>query len=193
MCTLENNQTKPMFHIDFHGKYTYGEGWIEAGCTSLKNYFSGQSDQKKIVDPLKRAFFKKMTAAYEDTYPAGVEVEVDVDPEYLQGFQGWNIHTMTSQNCKLGIPSIQLELPPQIRHHLANSPEMITRWAKVIVEIYNEVIVPNWQSKQIKTTMQPSLADKVETQDLTNMQLQQLEKDFLKWDNSLWVPKITST
>ena len=54
---------------------------------------------------------------------------------------------MSSQNCKLGIPSIQLELPPQIRHHLANCPDMIRKWAKLIVEIYNEIIVPNWENR----------------------------------------------
>ena len=77
--------TKPS-HIDFHGKYTYGEGWIEAGCVSLSTYLDGQLDQAKLVKPIKKAFYKKMTEAYEGIAPAKCEVEVDVVPEYLEGF-----------------------------------------------------------------------------------------------------------
>ena len=40
--------------------------------------------------------------------------------------------------------------------------------------------------------MNPTLASQVETQNLTKTDLIQLEKDFLKWDNSEWKPWMTN-
>jgi len=51
---------------------------------------------------------------------------------------------MSSQASRLGIPSFQLELEPDVRKNLATSKEMQQAWAKMIVEIYTNIIVPYW-------------------------------------------------
>ena len=71
MFHIFNFKTIPIIHIDFHGKYTFGENWIEAGCTSLENYFKDKNDQNNFVKPIKEAFKSKMIAAYNDVLFGG--------------------------------------------------------------------------------------------------------------------------
>ena len=44
----------------------------------------------------------------------------------------------------LGIPSFQFEMEPEIRENLATDKNMQKAWAKLIVDTYQNIIVPNW-------------------------------------------------
>ena len=88
-----------------------------------------------------------MKASFDKIYenkkfgPLLVTPVVDLQP-FLKGFFGYDRHTMNSQACKLGIPSMQLELAPEVRENLAKDDKMIKMWAQAIVQLYLEVIVP---------------------------------------------------
>jgi len=62
----------------------------------------------------------------------------------LHGFWNAELHTMTSQNAMLGVPTFQFEMEPELRENLATDRVIQRKWAKMIVELYKEMIVPFW-------------------------------------------------
>ena len=140
-----------MFHIDFHGKYDREKqsirGNIDCALLSMQNYMT-KKDQVNIVHPLSMAFKKKINRIYKDKKIGldHLKGRAEIDPD-LDGFWGYDRHSMNSQCSKMGIPSLQLEIPPDFRKNLADSDKMIELWATAIIEMYNEVIVPTWALK----------------------------------------------
>lgn len=47
----------------------------------------------------------------------------------------------------LGIPAVQFEMPPALRQQLVKDTELSRRFAQAIKEVYEEVVVPWWQSR----------------------------------------------
>ena len=86
---------------------------------------------------------------------------IETDPQ-LHGFWGYDYHTMTSQCSEMGIPTFQLEMPPHVRVHLAESPQMLKKFAELIVNVYNNMIVPDWETtKETPILYRPNYASKV--------------------------------
>ena len=119
---FEKDQVKPLLHIDIHGKLGSNH-WkseslannLDFATMSMKNYMV-EEDQKTLVNPIIDAVEKNFNEIYQDIRVGinQIKTEVETDP-YLKGFWGDNRHTMNSQASKLGIPSLQLELAPDIR------------------------------------------------------------------------------
>ena len=72
---------------------------------------------------------------------------------------------------------------------------MIKQWAKAIVEIYQDVVVPNWPNFITPITVNPSLATKYVDQQMTEIEIDKLSRELYvvdKWskkdkDMSKWV------
>lgn len=62
---------------------------------------------------------------------------------------------------------------------------MLKKWAKSIVKLYQEVIVPQWELKETPITVNPSYAENVQNQDFTEEQIAQIAKEYLQVDH--WV------
>lgn len=106
-------EVTPMFHIDFHGKLPK-EIWadpvkavnLDFATLSMKNYMS-KKDQDTIVEPISQFILKTFNQIYanEKIGPDSIQPVVELEPK-LKGFFGYDRHTMNSQACKLGIPSL---------------------------------------------------------------------------------------
>lgn len=72
------------------------------------------------------------------------ECEFDTDPN-LHGYWGCDIHTMTEQAIKLGIPSIQLEIPFTVRRKLFKDQALRTKFQLLIKQLYETVIIPDFK------------------------------------------------
>jgi hypothetical protein len=134
---LDPKKVKPMFHIDFHGKYDREKqsirGNIDCALLSMNNYFT-KADRENVVEPLGKSFKKKINKIYKDKKVGldHLKGRAEIDPD-LDGFWGYNRHSMNSQCSKAGIPSLQLEIPPDFRKNLADSDKMIDAWATAII------------------------------------------------------------
>ena len=49
---------------------------------------------------------------------------------------------------------------------------MIEKWAKAIVEIYQEVVVPNWVQYVTPIKVNPQLAEKYVDQEMTELEIE---------------------
>lgn len=98
--TIHPKHLKPMFHIDFHGKFDRKQqsvrGDIDCGSTSMEKYFK-KEDQEVMVEPIYTAFRKKINKVYKGMKIGsdGLRGRVEIDPE-LQGWFAWDIHSMSS-------------------------------------------------------------------------------------------------
>ena len=81
---------------------------------------------------------------------------------------------MTSQATMLGIPSFQLEIPSEVRPHLAKNDSFIKEWAKAIVDIYQNIIMPMWNLKQTQTIVNVDFAKKVKEQNFKETEIQKV-------------------
>jgi hypothetical protein len=62
----------------------------------------------------------------------------------------------------LGITSFQLEIPRTMRKKIANTPAYIDGLASIILNMYEDYIVPLWPAKEMPLAIpQPELAGKV--------------------------------
>ena len=148
----------------------------------MQKYFS-KIDRQNIAMPIGEAFKRKINKIYKDK-KIGLEHlkgRAEIEPD-LDGFWGFDRHSMNSQCCKMGIPSIQLEIPPDFRKNMADSDKMIEEWAQAIIEIYHEVVVPTWVNKTTSLTMNPRLAKLYTDQNLNNNEIEMLSKEHQKVD-----------
>ena len=82
----------------------------------------------------------------------------------------------------LGVPSFQFEMEPEIRESLGTDRVIQRKWAKMIVEIYKDMIVPFWWQKQFKVRFSPKLASKVEESNYDAKTRKALQDDFAMTD-----------
>lgn len=136
-----------MLHIDIHGKGdSKDKQEIEMGMMPLYQYSSDQ-EYSNYVTPLQNYFVQQTKELFKSD-------KVGVDPDCrLHGFWGGSgdnkLHTMTEQGVMFGITSFQLEIPRTFRRKLAHSPKYIAGLAKIIVDLYNDYVVPRWMCKEI--------------------------------------------
>ena len=104
----------------------------------------------------------KIDHIYKDQVLGTRRLRPKADPECdLHGFWGEDLHSMASQGSFLGIPSFQFEMEQEIRAQLATDENIQKQWAKAIVQLYQEIIVPYWSQKQTPTKLNPKIASKV--------------------------------
>ena len=75
----------------------------------MESYFT-EDDVELITEPMAKAFEKQIKTIYKnvslgDSIRGFFSVKAELDP-YLHGYWGPDLHTMTSQASKMGIPSI---------------------------------------------------------------------------------------
>lgn len=161
---------KPLLHLDFHGKHhrkDADENWdIDVGCEASKAYWDDK-DRPFFVYKMREHLGHNIDKIYE-----GIELKAangtrkpraEIDP-FLHGFWGTDYHTMTSQSSIMGIPTFQFEMPPHVRSHLARNDEMLKKWAQIIVDLYQNLLVPQWIKKETPILYNPTWADKVQEQ-----------------------------
>ena len=59
-------------------------------------------------------------------------------------------------------------------------------WARAIVDVYTQVIVPTWENKKKKTQMNSKLASMVTETPLNTINLIHLGSEFLAADKKSW-------
>ena len=98
-----------MLHVDFHGKYAKKDPKmaeymtdIDIGHMSMKYYW--KYEQSRFVEPMGDLFAEHLTEIYKKEKVGGYKIRPELEP-YLHGFWGKDLHTMTSQASKMGIPS----------------------------------------------------------------------------------------
>ena len=177
-----------MFHLDFHGKFPRQEwkGMIDLGRVPALVYHKDLSDNN-FIDSLTNQFCKDIDSIYKGVVLGTRQLKPKTDPDCaLHGYWGDWLHTMTSQANKLGIPSFQFEMEPEIRKSLAEDNNIQKQWAKIIVKAYQEMIVPFWKNKVKPVTLNPSLVDLVKEQPFTGVQLNKLKKEWAKSDEETY-------
>merc|ERR1711865_892043 len=79
-------------------------------------------------------------------------ITVQTEPK-LDGFRPeW--HTMSMQSALLGVPSVQLELPPHLRDRLVYDAELMRSFANGISKVFHETVVPWWLSARCTDPLQ---------------------------------------
>ena len=91
----------------------------------------------------------------------------------------------------MGIPTFQFEMPPHVRSHLAENDDMLKKWAQIIVDLYKNMIVPQWSKKLTPILYNPTLADKVIEQTFKKKEIELLTEEYHASDeyskgNKLW-------
>ena len=69
-------------------------------------------------------------------------------------------------------------MPPHIRAHLAENDEILKKWAQIIVDLYQNLLVPKWNEKVTPIKYFPNLADKVYEQVFTKNQIEKLTEEY---------------
>lgn len=167
---------------------------IDVGCEASRKYWD-KKDQEYFVEDLVKEFGKKINGIYEgikikDADGNELKIKAEIAP-YLTGYWGKELHTMTSQCSKMGIPTFQFEMAPYVRAHLAQNDEMLKKWAHIIVDLYQNMIAPNWTKKVTPIRYFPALADKVHEQKFTEKEMELLIEEYhasddFSLDNKLW-------
>merc|ERR1711912_38206 len=102
----------PLLHIDLHGMVSR-PNYCEVGTAALKHVWS---DLGEFVDELTNKFGVALDAALQRNQVSnfnGTLLTVDTHPPVNHGLWGEGVmRTMSHQSALLGIPSIQLEMPP---------------------------------------------------------------------------------
>ena len=83
----------------------------------MLQYWRNHKDTNNITEPMGDSFAIHLSEIYEKELVGAYKIRPELNP-YLHGFWGPDLHTMTSQASKMGIPSFQLEIPAKVRPHL---------------------------------------------------------------------------
>jgi len=155
----------PLLHIDFHGKNEPdgNADCLDLGMAPLER--SWPVTEQGFVLTLKhrlKKYLDKALTSHGVTNGKGQPLKVDSKPT-LNGFWGkQKLKTLSHQSALLGIPSIQLEVPPRLRQRFIDKPELYTAFAAAISQAFQEVIIPWWSAragKEVAAEPRPLLAD----------------------------------
>ena len=58
---------------------------------------------------------------------------VSESPEFQGQWKNSDVHSMSTQSSLIGIPSFQIELPPDVRYQMGNDQNLIKKWAEAII------------------------------------------------------------
>lgn len=84
----------------------------------------------------------------------------------------------------MGMTGFQLEIPRSLRAMIGRDEKLRTDFAQIIVELYEEVIVPGWKARHNQLPIMqidPSLAEKVVDQDPN---IEELLPAYSLWDDT---------
>lgn len=142
----------PLFHIDLHGKIS-DELHVDVGLNHLEIMWP--SHEQRFITSLKCQLAKELEAvlmAQQVLGPRANLITVQTEPK-LDGFRPeW--HTMSMQSAMLGVPSVQLELPPHLRDRLVCDAELMRLFANCISKVFYETVVPWWFSARCTDPLQ---------------------------------------
>jgi hypothetical protein len=97
----------------------------------------------------------------DSNYDGTTEPNAAADPEY-RGLWGDNtIHTMNSQSTEMGIPGFQLESPATVRKQIRDDTDVLTKWAQIIIDLYDTEVVPSWDQFKTPLVFNQTLADMI--------------------------------
>jgi len=77
-------------------------------------------------------------------------------------------------------------MEPELRHSLATDQNLLKKWAKMIVRLYNEIIVPYWSMKVKQIKLNPSLCNLVKEQNFSAIELNKLKKEWAESDKKTY-------
>lgn len=145
----------PLLHVDLHGKVSE-KLHLDLGAAPMEAVWPDE-DQ-----PFIRAFKGRLAALLDDALEKsgvvtqkGTQIAVNVDP-CLHGFWGQDtVTTISHQSVLLGIPAVQFEMPPRLREQLVSQPELTSRFAAGLAEVYKEMVVPWWAARRSSRTPWP--------------------------------------
>ena len=143
-----NNYNKPLLHLDIHGKGTRTgarENQMDVSNIPMKYYFD-TSDNTAVSDPILAEMKTGLNAIYANDASYTVKPNVADDPEYT-GLRGdKTIRTMSMQAGEMGIPTLFIHLPYNVRKQIRDDTAVAKKWAEVIVKIYNDYVKAKWSS-----------------------------------------------
>ena len=110
LVMLNGDQVRPLFHLDFHGKFPKKEwaGEIDIGGKAAEYFFglSKDKDEAKFILELKQRLSDDIDEIYKGIVLGHRELRPQSQQNCrLHGFWGPERHTMSSQSSMLGIPS----------------------------------------------------------------------------------------
>lgn len=133
-------------HIDFHGKLNRKDN-LNMDVGSIAYYYEHWDTTHKFYNKLIKCVKNEMkrsicnNVTYVTKY-GNFKFDVDMDP-FLCGCWADGQQTMVQQGVKLGIPSLQIEMPLKMRKELVGNRRLIENLAESLVNIYGE-IKKNW-------------------------------------------------
>lgn len=137
----------PLMHIDLHGKVSE-RLHLDLGVAPLEELWPHE-DQGFVAD-LKCRFADYLDQALAECdvrSASGQRINVDCHPT-LHGYWGeGTVATLSHQSVSLGIPAVQLEMPPSLRGRLVEDVELARLFGSAISRIYRETITPWWTAR----------------------------------------------
>merc|ERR1712025_1521333 len=106
----------------------------------------------------------------------------------MNGFwAGREMTTMSHQAVMLGIPAVQLEMPPAVRERLVVDPSFTDAFAAGLAYCYHNVVVPWWSTRAKESIPWPaSLAFNEDlARNVVEVQIQPEHVGFDDWTGQL--------
>lgn len=97
----------------------------------------------------------------DSNYDGTTEPNAAADPEYRGMWGDLTIHTMNSQSSEMGIPGFQLESPATVRKQIRDDTDVLTKWAQIIIDLYDTEVVPSWDQFKTPLVFNQTLADMI--------------------------------
>jgi len=164
-CWLSKNPELPLFHVDVHGKVN-NKTHLDVGLAPMHSCWqkSVSGELPAFARDLAACLVKGFDHAMASCGVLNVDGEImttDPNPK-LHGFWGDRTFktknpdpaTMSHQSILLGIPAVQLEMPPALRRRLADDSELLRLFAETIYRAYSEVVLPWWPRLNRPTMLQ---------------------------------------
>jgi len=91
------------------------ENQFDVSNASMDYYFTDTDDKYNMVSPMKSSLCTSIDAMYEADVRFAIKPICAPDPEFKGLWGDKSIHSMSSQSAIMGIPSFQIESPPNLR------------------------------------------------------------------------------
>lgn len=145
----------PLLHVDLHGKISEKQH-VDIGVRPMQELWP-DSDQP-FVEKLKNFLVSELTVVLNScrvkTEKGGILAVTD--KPRLCGFRGdGRITTLSQQAAMLGIPAVQIEMPPRLRRRLVFNVELANLFSETLGRCYREIVIPWWTERQTSTIPWP--------------------------------------
>ncbi len=178
------NKDLPLMHVDIHGKVNRKTNFdLDLGIECLIVKWE-QIDPEFCVNfnkVLTENFNKALTLAkpYKGFKP------VCNNEPYLNGYWGCeNLYTMTEQAIDLGIPSMQLEIPKEMRQQLYTNKSFSDSFLKAILTSYETVVKVWWPTRKIKQILDVKIGSNLKEikENESKNNCESLVKEYENWE-----------